>query len=115
MLLDYLRALDNEQQDIPLAAVLSSSFGGLTKTELAVLKSEYKELPFHQAVFRFYEEWKEGEKEKAREDAVIGEKLDRCLSQLERLREIVPYMGENADSHVSHAAELAVIVGCWKY
>lgn len=91
VLLDYLRALDNEQQDIPLAAVLSSSFGGLTKTELAVLKSEYKELPFHQAVFRFYEEWKEGEKEKAREDAVIGEKLDRCLSQLERLREIVPY------------------------
>ncbi len=91
VLLDYLRVLDNEQQDIPLAAVLSSSFGGLMKTELAILKSRYKELPFHQAVFRFYEEWKEGEKEKDKEDRTIGEKLDQCLSRLERLREIVPY------------------------
>lgn len=91
VLLDYLRILDNEQQDIPLAAVLSSFFGGLTKTELAVLKSRYRELPFHQAVFRFYEAWEENGKEKAGEDGQIGEKLDKCLSQLARLREMVPY------------------------
>ncbi len=82
VLLDYLKVLDNEQQDIPLAAVLASSFGGLTGEELAVIKSTYKEEPFFFAVSRYR---REGQEEG------IRKKLDKCLKQMEVFREIVPY------------------------
>lgn len=82
VLLDYLRVLDNEQQDIPLAAVLASSFGELSKEELAVIKSAYKESPFYLAVSRYRREGKE---------EGIRKKLDKCLSQMEKFRKIVPY------------------------
>ena len=58
MLLDYLRALNNQRQDIPLAAVLASAFGGLTEEELAAVKGEYGSLPFCQAVFCYRAEGK---------------------------------------------------------
>lgn len=82
VLLDYLRVLDNEKQDIPLAAVLASLFGGLKEEELAVIKSEYRELPFYLAVSRYR---KEGEDEK------IQRKLEKCFGQLEVFRARVPY------------------------
>ena len=82
VLLDYLRVLDNGQQDIPLAAVLTSPFGGFREEELAVIKSAYKEQPFYLAV--------SGYRTKG-QDERIREKLDRCLGQMERFREIVPY------------------------
>lgn len=82
VLLDYLRVLDNAYQDIPLAAVLTSPFGGLTETELAEIKSEYRELPFYRAVECYRKEGKE--------EAVRG-KLERCMAQMEELRKRVPY------------------------
>lgn len=82
VLLDYLRALDNAYQDIPLAAVLASPFGGLTEQEMAVVKSTYEEHPFHQAVFAYREEGK---------DAVLRDKLEKCLGQMEKIRRQVPY------------------------
>lgn len=82
VLLDYLRALDNAYQDIPLAAVLASPFGGLTEQEMAVVKSAYGELPFHRAVFAYREEGK---------DEALKGKLENCLGKMEKIREQVPY------------------------
>ncbi len=82
VLLDYLRVIGNNQQDIPLAAVLSSPFGGLSQEELAEIKSEYRELPFYRAV-SCYE--KEGRDEK------LQKKLRKCLRQIAVFREKVPY------------------------
>ena len=39
VLLDYLQILDNERQDLPLAAVLTSPFAGLDARELAKIRS----------------------------------------------------------------------------
>ncbi len=88
VLLDYLSVLNNQQQDIPLASVLRSYFGGFTDEEMAVVKSTYPELAFHQAVAEFAvcEEvggWEEGR---------IRSKLKGCLGQLSRFREMVVYM-----------------------
>lgn len=53
LLLDYLRVLDNEKQDLPLTAVLSSYFGKLTNEELAQIRCAYPNLPFYEAVQTF--------------------------------------------------------------
>lgn len=82
VLLDYLRVLDNLYQDIPLAAVLTSPFCGLTEEELAEVRSEYGKLPFYRAVLRYRHE---GSRK------TLQKKLDKCLGQMERLRERVPF------------------------
>lgn len=82
VLLDYLRVLDNRQQDIPLAAVLASSFCGLTEEELAKVRSEYRELPFCKAAACYREEGG---------DSRIQRKLEECLGQMDAYRRIVPY------------------------
>ncbi len=38
VLLDYLKVLDNARQDLPLTAVLTSPFAGLTAAELSVIR-----------------------------------------------------------------------------
>ncbi len=82
VLLDYLRVLDNVYQDIPLAAVLASPFCGLTEQELAEVKSGYSGLSFYQAVEKYRIEGKE---------KTVREKIEKCMAQMERLRERVPY------------------------
>lgn len=86
VLLDYLRVLDNIYQDIPLAAVLTSPFCGLREEELAAVKSEFREIPFHRAVLRYR---REGGKEPVRA------KLERCLGQMEKFRERVAFTPVN--------------------
>ena len=49
-MMDYLRVLDNFRQDIPLTAVLKSPFGNCTNEELALIRTIYPDLPFHEAV-----------------------------------------------------------------
>lgn len=82
VLLDYLRVLDNRQQDIPLAAVLLSAFGGLTKEEIAVIRSGFREVPFYQAVAAYKEEG---------DEIRIRNKLEKCLGLMDEFRRIVPY------------------------
>ena len=53
--LSMLRILDNPRQDIPLAAVLRSPMAGLSDEELAVLRLENGEVPFHEAVLELAE------------------------------------------------------------
>ena len=82
VLLDYLRVLNNPRQDIAMAAVLTSAFCGLTEQELALIKTQFKELPFSEAVFAYE---REGEEED------IRKKLYTCFGQMEQFRKIVSY------------------------
>lgn len=82
VLLDYLRVLNNPKQDLPMAAVLTSAFCGLTEQELALIKSQFKELPFSQAAMAY---GKEGE------EPFIREKIYACFEQIEQFRKIVSY------------------------
>lgn len=82
ILLNYLRILDNRRQDIPLAAVLRSAMGDLNETELAVIRSAFKDRPFYEAVESYRAEG---------EDERIRKKLETCLRTLDDLKEIVPY------------------------
>lgn len=83
LLLEYLRVLNNQKQDIPLASVLVSYFGNVTEEELAKIKGEYRELRFYEAAAIYR---KEGE------DARIRDKLEKCLGKLEYFRSMVSYM-----------------------
>ncbi|MBQ4559478.1 MAG: helicase-exonuclease AddAB subunit AddA [Tyzzerella sp.] len=80
--LQYLKILDNPRQDIPMAAVLLSMFGGLTSEELAIIRSSTREKTLYESI-RAYRE--HGEQVKIREH------LDTFLNIYERFREQVPY------------------------
>ena len=82
-LLDYLRVLDNRQQDIPLAAVLASPIGGCSDEELAKIRGACQGQPFYEAV-ESYPSLPEADEE-------LGGKLRRILEQMDGFREQVPY------------------------
>ena len=82
VLLDYLRVLDNARQDLPLTAVLTSPIGGCSTKELALIRSSCPEEPFYETVRRYRAEGTEEE---------LRNKLENCLSVMEKIREIVPY------------------------
>lgn len=75
-MLDYLKVLENFRQDIPLAAVLRSPFGQFTNEELAVIRKDFPDVPFHIAV---------------KNAAKGNDELSRVLGQIENFREKVPY------------------------
>ena len=80
--MDYLRVLDNARQDLPLTAVLTSPIGGCSAKELALIRSSCPEEPFYETVRRYRAEGTEEE---------LRNKLENCLSVMEKIREIVPY------------------------
>lgn len=82
ILLDYLRVIDNVQQDIPLAAVLASAFGGMSGEELAEIKADGRGESFYEAVENYRTD---GENE------TVKKKLNACLEQMDRIRRRVPY------------------------
>ena len=87
VLLDYLKILDNARQDLPLAAVLTSVFGGLDTRELAEIRIAYPNVPFYKAAAMCAES-------DAAEDACMEElrgKLRRFYDQVRYFREKVPY------------------------
>ena len=51
--LNLLRILDNPRQDIPMAAVLASPLIGLNGEELAVIRTEFPEKKFYEAVLQY--------------------------------------------------------------
>ncbi len=77
-----LDVLDNPRQDIPLAAVLRSGIlaDPLSEDELVALRCIDREIPFHEAVFRFAE---------SGTDPALREKLNRVLSRVTKLRDAV--------------------------
>lgn len=82
IILDYLRVLDNKQQDLPLAAVMSSWIGGFTSDEMAQIRSSFPELPFYEAVAKY---------ETAKGDGGLAGKLEMFQNQITYFREMVPY------------------------
>ena len=66
VLLNYLAILDNPRQDIPLASVLTSWFGGLGEEELGYLRAVDKEKPFYEKVLAWMPELKRSRKASAR-------------------------------------------------
>jgi len=53
VLLDYLRVINNGREEIPLTAVLTSPFVGLSSDELATIKRTFPEVPFYQGVWQY--------------------------------------------------------------
>ena len=82
VLLNYLRVLDNARQDIALAAVLTSFFGGFTSEELARFRIAEKEKSLYDAML-YYKELYPNEE--------TTYKIEKFLITLERFREILPY------------------------
>ena len=78
--LAMLKIIDNPRQDIPMAAVLSSPVGNMSARELAVIKSEFKELSFYEACMSYSKKQDE-----------TGSKLAAFFEMLESFREEVPY------------------------
>lgn len=79
-LLQFLRALDNPTQDIPLYGVMRSVFGGFTEEEIAQLRSGRKEGSLYEALTAF-----EGEE-------TLGEKTASFLAMLRAYRECTAYL-----------------------
>lgn len=86
VLLDYLSVLNNQRQDVPLAAVLRSFFGNMTDEELAIIKIKHPDQRFYQAVKMFAQEDCAVEQERD-----IQRKLNRCLEQMRHFRQMVAY------------------------
>ncbi|MGN0405961.1 MAG: helicase-exonuclease AddAB subunit AddA [Bariatricus sp.] len=79
-MLDYLRVLDNFRQDLPLAAVLKSPFGGLDSEEMAEIRVMYPEEPFYESV-----------RKAAGTEGETGARLRKVLNQIDEMRKRVPY------------------------
>lgn len=75
--LNFLRLIDNPRQDIPMAALLRSYFGGLSEEELAAIRVQYPQTPFYQSVFSYQREGK---------DAALRQKLEDFFALLNRFR-----------------------------
>lgn len=82
LVLQYLRILDNPRQDIPLAAVLASMFGGFTDEELAIIRSHTNQKTLYECVCAYMEQ---GDK------AEIRARLHTFMSMFEHFRKRVPY------------------------
>ena len=87
VLLDYLKILDNARQDLPLAAVLTSVFGGLDTRELAEIRIAYPNVPFYETAAMCAESDAAGN---ACTEELRG-KLRRFYDQVRYFREKVPY------------------------
>ncbi len=81
-ILNYLRVLDNPEQDIPLTAVLLSPIVGLTGEELAEIRSFQKDVDFFRCVKDYRKDGPEG---------IVKKKIQNCFEQIEYFRELVPY------------------------
>lgn len=89
VLLDYLQLLDNQRQDLPLAAVLASPFVGLNPQQLAEIRLAAKEGFFYKAAEGLAQ--RTGEEEEKEEKDSLAYKLRAFYLQLTHFREMVPY------------------------
>lgn len=105
VLLDYLRLLDNQRQDVPLAAVLASPFAGLDAQQMADIRTACPDGPFYEAAESYVRAGRAlYAKDSAQADAGIPpadgmpaaeqelwRRLDAFYARLEHFREMVPY------------------------
>lgn len=81
VLLDYLQLLDNQRQDLPLAAVLKSPIVGMNAQEMAEIKASYPKMKFYEAVSIYGVEKADG----------ISRKINTFLKRIQRFRTKLPY------------------------
>ncbi|WP_461810109.1 helicase-exonuclease AddAB subunit AddA [Faecalimonas sp.] len=81
-ILNYLRILDNPNQDIPLASVLTSRIGKISGEELSEIRILDKEVSFYCCVKRYI---KEGG------NLLLVNRLKKIFEQIEYFREMIPY------------------------
>lgn len=91
VLLNYLQLLDNQRQDIPLAAVLTSPFVGLDVGQLAEIRTAAPEEPFYEAAQRYIGGNEEGKVPENKRCPEVKRKLQEFYAQLTHFREMVPY------------------------
>lgn len=77
--LNLLRVLDNPRQDIPMAAVLTSPLVGLTGEELAVIRTEFPDKKFYEAVLQY----RRSEEKRKRQTALLPQKQEKLADFLE--------------------------------
>jgi len=77
--LNLLRVLDNPRQDIPMAAVLTSPLVGLTGEELAVIRTEFPDKKFYEAVLQY----RRSEENRKRQTALLPQKQEKLADFLE--------------------------------
>ncbi len=82
LLLQYLKILDNPRQDIPLAAILTSMFGGFTSEELAKIKCYSRGKSLYEDIYQYMQQG---------EDKAICKRLQAFLQLFETFREQLPY------------------------
>lgn len=99
--LNLLKILDNPRQDIPMAAVLASPIVGLTGEELAIIRVQFPEQEFFQAVMHYMPvepgaelEGKAGVPKEAGAAGLTGkprQKLQSFLRLLQKYRRKISY------------------------
>ncbi len=78
----YLCLIDNERQEIPLAAALASPIGNMTSAELAMIRIAFPHVPFYEAA-KAYSQY--GTEEGLRD------RLQLFYDRLAHFRDLVPY------------------------
>ncbi len=78
-ILDYLRVIDNPDQDIPLYGALNSFFGGFEPAQIAVIKAEHKDKSLYAAL-------------KECENDELKEKINSFISTLNEYRYKATYL-----------------------
>lgn len=91
--LDFLRILDNQRQDLPLAAVLTSPFVGLCAQQMAEIRAAYPGKSFYEAAEEYVHDGQIQEKDPERDskDQKLRERLHDFYQALNHFREMVPY------------------------
>ena len=91
VMLDYLRLLDNQRQDVPLAAVLASPFAKLDAGQMAEIRTSYPEGTFYEAAEQYVNAGRmQGFGEENREGE-LWRRLDAFYRQLDHFRDMVPF------------------------
>lgn len=82
-ILNFLKILDNQRQDIPLTAVLHSPIGDLDSSQMAKIRAAYQEVSYYAACVEYA---KEGDEEE------ICQKLQRFWQLVTDLRKKAEYL-----------------------
>ena len=102
-ILQFLKVLDNPDQDIPLAAVLRSSLGGFDSKELALIRHtcRYQEIEGEEeklvkvplSLYHSLESYPNlsGEDKESGYQEELKQKVEGFLSKINRYRDMVPY------------------------
>ena len=82
-MLNFLRVLDNQKQDIPLSAVMHSPIGNFSSSEMAMIRAAYPKLPYCEACVCYAKDGAEG---------TLREKVQEFWKVVSELRKKAEYL-----------------------